>query len=136
MTDVGRAVRDHLLRVLDWEEAHVSFDKAVHGLPPTARGDRAAGFEHSAWQLVEHIRIAQDDILDFCVNSGYAHAMRWPADYWPPASAPPSAQAWTDSLAGYLRARDAFKQLVNEVEDLTSPVPTGTAAQTYLRAIL
>jgi hypothetical protein len=77
------AIREHLIRALDWEDAHVGLDRAVEGIPPDKRGARAPGFEHSAWQLVEHIRIAQDDILDFCVNAQYVHAMKWPDDYWP-----------------------------------------------------
>jgi len=136
MSESTPAVRDHLVRVLDWDEAHVTFDRAVEGIPVDKRGARASGFEHSPWQLVEHIRIAQDDILDFCVNSAYAHAMRWPDDYWPRDPAPASPQAWTDSLASYARAREAMKRLAQDVADLTVPVPTGTAAQTYLRAIL
>lgn len=136
MADASGAVRDHLKRVLDWEDAHVPFDKAIDELPPAARGDRAPGFEHSAWQLVEHIRIAQDDIVDFCLNPSYAHALRWPDDYWPAAPTPPSPQAWDDTLAGYVRSRDALRQLVDDVADLTAPVPSGTATQTYLRAIL
>ena len=83
------AIRDHLVRVLDWEEAHVGFDKAIDGIPADKRGARAPGFEHSAWQLLEHIRLAQDDILDFCVNPKYVHTMKWPDDYWP-APEPPS----------------------------------------------
>ena len=61
-------LRAHLARMLDWGEAHVTFDKAIHGIPRDKRGAVAAGFEHSPWQLLEHIRIAQKDILDFCVN--------------------------------------------------------------------
>jgi hypothetical protein len=76
------ALRDHLARVLDWEEAHVGFDKAVAGIAAGKRGARAPGFEHSPWQLVEHIRIAQEDILDFCVNAVYEHTKKWPDDYW------------------------------------------------------
>jgi hypothetical protein len=130
------AVRDHLMRVLDWEDAHVGFDKAVAGIPADKRGGRPPGFEHSAWQLVEHIRIAQADILDFCVNAKYKHAMKWPDDYWPKEPAPPSVKAWSDSLASYTRDRDGLKRIAREVEDLTASVPTGTAKQTYLRAIL
>lgn len=131
-----KALRAHLERVLDWEDAHVGFDKAVDGIPNDKRGARAAGFEHSAWQLVEHIRIAQDDILDFCVNAKYAHTMKWPDDYWPAHPAPPSPQAWTESLAGYIRSRGALKRLAQDVKDLTATVPTGSGDQTYLRAIL
>jgi len=136
MSESTPAVRDHLVRVLEWDDAHVTFDRAVEAMPADRRGARAAGFEHSPWQLVEHIRIAQQDILDFCVNAGYAHAMRWPEDYWPPEPAPASPQAWTESLASYARDREALKRLARDVADLTAPVPTGTPMQTYLRAIL
>jgi uncharacterized damage-inducible protein DinB len=130
------ALRDHLARALDWEEAHVGFDKAVDGIPPDKRGARAAGFEHSPWQLLEHIRIAQQDILDFCVDPNYEHNMKWPDDYWPKEPAPPNAKAWTDSIASYTRAREDLKKLAREVDDLTAKVPTGKGTQTYLRAIL
>jgi uncharacterized damage-inducible protein DinB len=130
------AVREHLGRALDWEEAHVGFDKAVDGIPPDKRGARAAGFEHSPWQLLEHMRIAQQDILDFCVNPNYEHTMKWPEDYWPKEPAPPNARAWTDSIASYTRAREDLKALAREVDDLTAKVPTGKGTQTYLRAIL
>ncbi len=130
------AFRDHLVRLLDWEEAHVGFDKAVDGIPHDKRGARAEGFEHSPWQLLEHLRIAQEDILDFCVNANYEHRMKWPDDYWPGNPAPPSDKAWTDSIASYARSREDLKRLAREVEDLTAKVPTGKATHTYLRAIL
>jgi len=131
-----RALRDHLVRVLDWEDAHVGFDKAIDGIPAGKQGARAPGFEHSPWQLLEHLRLAQDDILDFCLNSAYRHTMTWPEDYWPRDPAPPSEKAWADSIASYVRTRDALKQLAREAEDLTAKVPTGKDNQTYLRAIL
>ena len=130
------AIRDHLVRSLDWEEAHVGFGKAVDGIPPEKRGARATGFEHSPWQLVEHIRLAQEDILDFCVNAHYEHDKKWPDDYWPKNPAPASDQAWRDSLASYKRSLDAMKQLAREVDDLGASVPTGKPDHTYLRAIL
>jgi hypothetical protein len=136
MNESTRALRDHLERVLDWEDAHAGFDKAVDGIPPDKRGARANGFEHSAWQLVEHIRMAQEDILDFCVNPAYEHTMTWPDDYWPRNPAPPSEKAWTDSIASYSRSRETLKRVARDVEDLTAKVPTGKAGQTYLRAIL
>ena len=92
--------RDHLVRLLDWEEAHVGFDKAVDGIPPDKRGAVPAGFEHSAWQLLEHIRLAQEDILDFCVNPKYEHTMKWPDDYWPRDPAPSSAAEWSEQHRG------------------------------------
>ena len=135
MNDAMTAIRDHLVRVLDWEEAHVGFDKAVDGIPDDKRGAQPPGFEHSPWQLLEHIRLAQEDILDFCVNPRYQHTMKWPDDYWP-TTAPPSGAAWTESIAAYARARNRLKDLARTVPDLTVPVPTGNEKHTYLRAIL
>lgn len=129
------AFRDHLVRLLDWEEAHVGFDTAVDGIPTDKRGARAAGFEHSPWQLLEHMRLAQEDLLDFCINAKYGHNLKWPDDYWP-EQGPPSAAAWKASIASFTRSRDRMKSLVRDVDDLGAKVPTGKANQTYLRAIL
>ena len=130
------ALRDHLVRVLDWEDAHVGFDKAVEGIALDKRGQRPPGFEHSLWQLVEHLRIAQDDILDFCVNAKYEHNLKWPEDYWPKDAAPADDKAWTESIASFVRTRDELKRIARDVKDLTALVPTGKGNQTYLRAIL
>ena len=129
------AFRDHLVRVLDWEEAHVGFDKAIDGIPVDKRGARATGHEHSPWQLLEHMRLAQEDILDFSVNPNYVHSMTWPDDYWP-GSVPPSDKAWTESIASFTRSREKMKAVARDVADLSANVPTGKANQTYLRAIL
>jgi uncharacterized damage-inducible protein DinB len=130
-------LRNELSRVLDWEDAHVGFDKATEDIPVRDRGARAAGFEHSAWQLLEHLRLAQKDLLDFCVNAQYAHALNWPDDYWLKDPAPPDEETWTSSLEAFRADRDALKALVrNAGVDLFAPVPTGEQHQTYLRAIL
>jgi hypothetical protein len=81
------------------------------------------------------VRLAQEDIYDFCVNAKYEHTMTWPDDYWP-APEPPGADAWTHSLASFTQTRDKMKALARDVEDLTARVPTGKGNQTYLRAIL
>jgi uncharacterized damage-inducible protein DinB len=130
------AVRDHLVRALAWEDAHVGLDTALKGIPAGRRGARAAGFDHSCWQLLQHIRLAQDDILDFCVSGTYTHAMTWPDDYWPGKPAPPSPKAWSASITACTRARKRLQQLARDVPDLTAPVPTGDRTQTYLRALL
>src|SRR6185436_17226887 len=70
-----------LARYLTWEEAHVGFDKAVDGIPEGKRGAVAPGFEHSPWQFVEHLRLGQKDLLEFCINPGYVHALTWSDDY-------------------------------------------------------
>jgi uncharacterized damage-inducible protein DinB len=128
--------REQLVRILDWEEAHVGFDKAVADLAPDKRGALATGFEHSVWQLLEHMRLAQEDILDFCLNSKYVHTMKWPDDYWPKQPAPPNSAAWDESVASFKRERDRFNTLARETKDLYALVPTGKGRQTYLRAIL
>jgi uncharacterized damage-inducible protein DinB len=130
------ALRDHLVRSLDWQEAHVSFEDALKDLPADKRGARATGFEHSVWELLEHMRIAQEDILDFCVNPKYVHTMKWPDDYWPKAPAPPNAAAWDESIASFRREREKLKTLARETKDLYAVVPTGKGQQTYLRALL
>ena len=129
-------IRDQLVRFLDWKEAHVGFDKAVEGIAPGKRGLRPEGFEHSPWELLEHLRIAQEDILDFCVNAKYVHNLKWPDDYWPKQPSPANDTAWTESVASFERTREALKRIAREAPDLTAPVPTGKPQQTYLRAIL
>ena len=130
------ALREQLVRILDWEEAHVGFDKAIADLPPDKRGASPTGFEHSVWQLLEHMRIAQEDILDFCVNPKYVHTMKWPDDYWPTDPAPPNSHAWDESVASFKREREQFKKLARETTDLYALVSTGKGHQTYLRGIL
>ncbi|MEZ4699190.1 MAG: DinB family protein [Rhodothermales bacterium] len=128
-------LRDHLVRLLDWQDAHVSFDAAVAGIPPAFRGVRVEGAPHSAWELLEHLRIAQWDILDFCRNPAYTQP-NWPADYWPAEPAPANDAAWETSVAAYRADRAAMKALAADPAiDLFAPIPHG-AGQTYLRELL
>lgn len=136
MTPSTDPLRAQLVRILDWEEAHVGFDKALAGIAADKRGARAAGFEHSPWQLLEHMRLAQKDILDFCANPKYVHELKWPDDYWPTEPAPPGATAWDNSLASFKNEREQLKQLVRHTPDLFALVPTGKGHQTYIRAIV
>jgi uncharacterized damage-inducible protein DinB len=126
-------LRDHLLRLLSWEDAHAGFDAAVDGIPAEARARRPEGLPHSPWQLVEHIRLAQRDILEFCTDPHYRER-EWPHDYWPAADTVPSETDWDTSLAGYRSDRDALRQLAAEA-DLAAPIPHGEG-QTYLRELL
>ena len=128
-------LREQLAQLLDWKEAHAGFDKAVDGLPLDLQGQVPPGFEHSAWQLLEHLRIAQADILDFSVNAGYTH-LKWPDAYWPVDPAPPGPQAWAQSVTAYRADRDAFKALARDPAiDLFAKIPHGDG-QTYIREIL
>ena len=131
------SLRTQLARVLDWNEAHVGFDKATAGIPEHARGALAPGFAHSPWQIVEHLRTAQKDILRFCVDSAYVHDLRWPDDYWPTDPAPLGRSDWDTSLADYRADREALKRLAEDSHiDLLAAVPTGKAHQTALRGVL
>ena len=132
---VDGAFRAHLSRLLAWEDAHVSFDTAVADLEPGLRGSAPAGLPYSPWQLVEHIRLTQEDILDFCRNPGYQER-EWPGAYWPVAAAPPSVEAWDASIRGYRRDRDALSALAAEESiRLEGTIPHGSG-QTYLRELL
>ena len=137
MADVRDPLRAHLVRLLDWEEAHVGFDMAVDGIPPDSRGAQARGFGHSPWQLLEHMRLAQKDLLSLSTSPTYVHELTWPDDYWPKNPSPPDAAAWDNSVGDFEADREKLKQLVrNEKVDLLARVPTGKAQQTVLRGIL
>jgi hypothetical protein len=129
------AARDQIARILDWDDAHAGFDRAVAGLPEAARGRVPAGLPYSPWQLLEHLRIAQRDILDFCISSGYVERS-WPDDYWPRDPAPPSAEAWDASIRSFRQDRAALQALAHDpAVDLGARVPNGTG-QTNLRELL
>jgi hypothetical protein len=127
-------VREQLARLLAWQEAHVGFEKAVADVPPDLRGQQPMGM-HSPWQLLEHLRITQKDILDFCVNPSYEE-IRWPHDYWPASVAPPSAAAWNESIAAFKNDREALQKLAADTSiDLAAKIPHGNG-QTYLRELV
>ena len=134
MTD-ERAWRDLIGKLLAWEDAHVGLEAAVAGIPPKLRGVRPPGAPHSPWEIVEHLRLAQFDILDFCINAHYEEK-KWPDDYWPPSAAPPSKAAWDASIAQSLRDRQTLQKLAaNPKIKLTARIPHGSG-QTYLRELV
>ncbi len=133
--DTTGMLRDQLSRLLEISDAHTSFDDAVEGIAPEARGARPPGLPHSAWELLEHIRLAQRDILEFCQDAEYVE-QAWPDDYWPPTAEPPSPAAWDESVQAVRRDRAEFQRLVQDPGvDLFSIVPHGTT-QNYLREVL
>ena len=128
-------VREHILQLLKGGAAHVDFDAAVAGLPPRLRGVRPKGSPYSAWQLVEHIRIAQWDILEFSHNPKHV-SPKWPDGYWPKKPAPPSVAAWNKSIRAVRSDIKAMQALVaNPKRDLFAPFPHGDG-QTLLREAL
>ncbi len=126
-------LRGLLARLLDWEDAHVGFDAVIEGIPPELRGVQPNGLPYSAWQLLEHLRLCQRDILDFCRDPGYVEPKSM-AGYWPDSPAPPTAEAWDESVASFRRDVQAMKRIARDF-DLFAAVPKGTG-QTYLREIL
>ena len=128
-------LRDQLAGLLAWEDAHVSFDAAVANLPAKLRGARPAELPYSPWQLVEHLRRTQHDILDFCRKPDYRQPA-WPDDYWPTPDAPPPAGGWNESVHGFQRDREALQTLARDPAiDLLATIPHGEG-QTYLRELL
>lgn len=120
---------------LDWHEAHATFDDAVAGLAAELRGRRPEHFPHSAWELVEHIRLAQADLIAFMRDSSYK-APTWPDDYWPSEPAPRDSRTWDDSIAAVRRDRAELKAIATDPTlDLATGIPWGNG-QTYLRTIL
>ena len=130
-----RELRHHLARLLSWPDAHVTFDDAVAKLPASARGSVPKGLPYSPWQLLEHMRLTQADILEFCVRRDYGEKA-WPKDYWPPTASPPTARAWSASIAQFKRDRRALARLaMDSRRDLLGRVPAGSG-QTLLREII
>jgi len=129
------SLRQHVVNLLTSKGAHADFEAAIKGLPATLRGRRPKGAEHSSWEILEHMRIAQHDILDFSVNPKYK-ALAWPEEYWPKTKAPASAAAWNRSVQAFRKDLKAMCALVaNESTDLFAKIPHGDG-QTILREAL
>ena len=128
--------REIVASSLGWEQGHATLENAVDGLAPNLRGKKPSAFPHSVWQLLEHIRITQHDLLDFVQNPEYEEKLKWPDGYWPPNPAPTGEKAWNESVSGWKKDRMALERFTTDSKlDLTTKIPKGTG-QTYLRTIL
>jgi hypothetical protein len=128
-------LRQNLLYLIRGGGAHAKFDDAVRNLPPNLRGKKPANFPHSAWMLLEHLRIAQSDILEFSRDSQHV-SPKWPEGYWPKTPTPASATAWTKSIQKFRSDQKAMLDLVaNPKTDLFAKIPWGDG-QTILREAL
>ncbi|HZW80265.1 MAG TPA: DinB family protein [Candidatus Deferrimicrobiaceae bacterium] len=134
--DKDELLREHVVELLNGKGAHASFDDAVKDMPETLFDVKPEGFPHSAWMLLEHLRIAQWDILEFSRNPKYK-APKWPDDYWPKsATAPPSQAAWNKSIQQFRKDLKTIQDLVsNPKMDLFAQIPWGDG-QTILREVL
>jgi hypothetical protein len=133
--NADQSLRDHLLYLLKGGGAHLNFDAAVADLPATLRGVKPPGLPHSAWRLLEHMRIAQWDILEFSRNPKHV-SPKFPDGYWPTGDGPPDGVAWDRSVAAFRADLQAMQNLVADpATDLFAPIPHGEG-QTVLREAL
>jgi hypothetical protein len=131
---VDEATRPIIAAAIDSQEAHVPFDRAVADLPEALRGRRPADYPHSPWELLEHIRLTQADLVAFMLDPGY-QAPHWPEEYWPPSPVPPSPIAWHEAVVAFRRDRDRLRAISMQVSDLAAAIPWG-GDKTYLRTLL
>lgn len=131
-----RLLRDHVLAVLDGESAHAGFSRVIGDWPEELQGVRADGLPHTGWQLLEHLRIAQRDILDYSRDPDH-ESPRWPEGYWPDDPAPPSPRAWPDSVELFRLDLGAMREMVADPgRDLLEPFPWIADGPTLLREAL
>ena len=129
-------LREHLLELLGDGGAHVHFDKAVADLPVALRGKKIAHVPHTAWRLVEHMRITQQDILAFTKDARHK-SPDWPDGYWPEGDEPPTARAWSECIAAFDADRKAMLSIVRDREkDLLAPLPHGDGQTIAREAML
>jgi hypothetical protein len=130
-----KSLRQHLIKVLEGSEAHAEFDAAVANMPFALQGKIPKGAEHSPWQELEHLRIAQWDIFEFAVNPQH-ESPEFPSGYWPGNPEPPDEKAWKKSTQAFLADRKRFaKALADESTDLFAKIPHGDG-QTIMRQAL
>jgi hypothetical protein len=130
-----KSLREHVINLLLGREAHLDWKASFSGIPPKVRGVRPSGLPHSVWELLEHMRLAQWDILEFSRNPKHV-SPDWPGGYWPKTSEPPNAKAWDHSLKSFSADLAAMQKLIaNPRTDLFARIPHGTG-QTILREAL
>lgn len=133
--DPNHSLRQHLLELLAGGHAHAKFDDIIKDLPPDLRGKKPQNFPHSAWMLLEHLRLAQWDILEFSRDSKHV-SPQWPGGYWPKDETPPTLTAWNQSVQQFRRDLKSMQDLVADPKsDLFAKIPWGEG-QTILREAL
>ncbi|HUJ95985.1 MAG TPA: DinB family protein [Terriglobales bacterium] len=134
-TDFDKSLRDHVVYLLQGGGAHLKFDEALDGIPSKLRGKKPKKLPHSCWMLLEHMRLAQWDILEFSRNAKHV-SPDWPSGYWPQSAAPASDAAWNASIRGFRKDLKAMQDLVASPKtDLFARIPWGDG-QTILREAL
>jgi len=129
-------VREQVVALLNSGNAHVAFDNVFKDFPAKLRGVKPKGAPHTAWQLLEHMRIAQWDILEFSRSAKHV-SPEWPGGYWPKTVKPPNDDAWKKSLASFKRDLKAMEKLVGDPNtDLYTKIPHGTGQNIFREALL
>ncbi len=129
-------IRELLLEQFEGRNAHLPFSQVVEGLSVEETGIRPEGLPHSVWELAEHVRRAQYDILDFSRNPDY-EPISWPDDYWPPAPQPDDQQQWEDTIEAFHRDHKAMAELIRQTEtDLMEPLAHGDGQTLFREAML
>ena len=131
--DQHKILIDELIKLLEGGGAHAGFDEALKGLPKDLRGAKPDNLPYSIWQLVEHIRIAQWDMLNFCIDPNHK-SPKWPEEYWPKETEPKNEEAWDKSIKQIDDDLADFLELLHK-EDIYKQIPHGTG-QTILREAL
>ena len=130
-----QSLREHLVSLLEGGNAHVSFDDFVKDFPVAKCGQRVAGLPYTPWQVLEHMRIAQWDILEFSRDARHVPP-KWPKGYWPDEGETGTEKLWTETVEKFRGDLQAFKDLVRDpATDLFAQIPHGTG-QTVLREVL
>ena len=138
-SQLAKELERQLLALLAGGQAHADFEKVVGQMPENLRGERPERVPYSAWQLLEHLRITQRDILEFSTNRGGAgyKELQWPAEYWPKESSPPTANAWEESVAAIRSDQKAFEALLQAKDvDLVTPFAWGDGQNLLREALL
>ena len=116
-------LRDQLLALLEGGNAHIKFERAIADFPMDHINSRVPEIPYSVWELIEHMRIAQYDILDFIKNADYKER-KWPDDYWPPKDKKPNEESWNQSIKRFNDDLAALKQCIKDPQtDFTGPIP-------------
>jgi hypothetical protein len=134
--EVQDPVRRQIVELLRGGHAHADFERATVGFAPALRGKKVRGLPYSAWQLLEHMRIAQADILGFSRSASHV-SPPWPRGYWPAKAAPPSAAAWSKAIKAFRADLKAMEYLIGDpASDLHTPFPWGDGQTLYREALL
>jgi hypothetical protein len=131
-----KSLRDQLIQLLNGGHAHATFDDAVEGLPPKLRGKKVQDLPYSAWMLLEHMRLAQWDILEFS-RSAKHQSPKFPEGYWPATADPPQESSWDESIKSFRADLKAMQKLVSDPNnDLNEPFPWGDGQNVLREALL